>query len=70
MKETRNITLLTVPEAAKMLRISSGSVRRAIAQNLLPAKRISNRILIKQEDLIEFINSSKAEYGSDSCYVR
>lgn len=70
MKDTSNITLLTVSEVAKLLRISRGTVRRVIAKNHIPAMRISNRILVKQEDLINFINASKAEFGPDSCYIR
>jgi excisionase family DNA binding protein len=56
---TRELGLLTVEEAAQMLRVSTASIRRWIAMGLLPAARVGMRKLyIKREDVLDFVDKN------------
>ena len=46
--------LLTVIEAAKVIGVSHSQVTRYVNQGLLPAKRISQTILISEQDARDF----------------
>lgn len=46
--------LLTVPEAAEMLRVSERTVRTLVAARILPVVRIGRRTLVAPESLQAF----------------
>jgi len=55
----RDVELLTIPEAARLLRQSISTTRRWIYQGILPARRIGpRRVFILRKDVLEFIEKS------------
>jgi len=54
--------LLTLPEAAELLNVSTRTVRRQIDDGLLPTVRIGGAVRIRPEDLRSFIGKMT---GSD-----
>ncbi|MEM1141437.1 MAG: helix-turn-helix domain-containing protein [Pseudomonadota bacterium] len=55
-----SIDLLTVPEAAEVLRISPAGVRRLIQSNDLPVHRIRSSVRIAREDIVAYLEGTKA----------
>lgn len=51
--KTKNIT---VKEAAEFLRVAYRTVQRYMAEGRLPYTKPAGRILIKEQDLIDFVN--------------
>jgi len=49
--------LYTVPEAAKLLRISKRTLWKLTKNGLIPCVRIGRRVYYKPNDILEFINS-------------
>lgn len=50
---TRNIT---IKEAAEFLRVAYRTVQRYLADGLIPYTKPAGRVLIKEQDLIDFVN--------------
>ena len=55
------LNLLSLEEAAKELRISIYTVRLWRAQNKIPIVKLGRRVLVRREDLEEFVNRSVVE---------
>lgn len=51
--KTKNIT---VKEAAEFLRVAYRTVQRYMAEGRLPYTKPAGRVLIKEQDLIDFVN--------------
>jgi excisionase family DNA binding protein len=49
------VPLLTLPEAAELLNVSTRTVRRQIDDGLLPTVRIGGAVRIRPDDLRSFI---------------
>ena len=47
---------ITVREAAELLRVSYKTVQRYLAEGRIPYTKPAGRILIKEQDLINFVN--------------
>ena len=59
------LDLLTVPEAAKMLKVSAVTLRRWIKQGRLPAYHVGPRqVRIRQEDLTKVLTPTRPAEGS------
>jgi excisionase family DNA binding protein len=52
--------LLSVKEAAEALRVSQETVKRLTYKGKLKRVRVGNRVLIKQSDLMEFIENASS----------
>ena len=63
---TAGIELLTVREAAKLLKIHEAAVRRAIRKGELEASRIGRLWRIRMEGIQDFLERNKARCGSDT----
>lgn len=50
---TRNVT---IREAAEFLRVAYRTVQRYLADGLIPYTKPAGRVLIKEQDLIDFVN--------------
>ena len=62
---TKNIDLLTVPEAAKVLRISSVGLRRIIASGDLRYFKVRGSVRINRDDIVVYLNTvAKSELDS------
>lgn len=48
--------LLTAPEAARVLRVSTRTFRRIIASGALRVSRIGQRVLVTSEELTRYVN--------------
>ncbi len=48
--------LVTVREAADFLRISYRTVQRYLAEGRIPYTKPAGRVLIKEQDLMNFVN--------------
>jgi len=53
--------LLTIPEAAKTLRISSHTLRSWIFQKKVPVVRLGRRVLFREKDLEKMIEKGIQE---------
>jgi excisionase family DNA binding protein len=63
LKESQRSRLLTIQEAAQILKIHRSTVSRYVLSGELKAYRIGRRVLIKEEDLWTFIeNRIVSEY--------
>ena len=51
--------LLTLPEAAKVLRVKVSTLRAWRAQRRLPFHKVGGKILLKRGDIQHFIDASK-----------
>ena len=51
-------TIMTVPEAAKIMRIAEVTVRKWVSERRIPHVRLGSRIMIRQEDVIDFIGKN------------
>lgn len=52
-------TLLTVKEVAALLKLSTRSVRRRIAEKVLPCIRIGRSIRVSKQDLDRYIAANR-----------
>lgn len=50
---TRNVT---ISEAAEFLRVAYRTVQRYLADGLIPYTKPAGRVLIKEQDLLDFVN--------------
>lgn len=50
---TRNVT---IKEAAAFLRVAYRTVQRYLADGLIPYTKPAGRVLVKEQDLIDFVN--------------
>lgn len=50
--------LLSVAEAAELLRLSKHTIRAWLSQRRLPFVKLGGRVLFRMEDLVTFINSN------------
>lgn len=48
--------LITIKEAANFLRISYRTVQRYMAEGRIPYTKPAGRVLIKEQDLMNFVN--------------
>ena len=53
--------LLTIPEAAEALRVSTRTVSRFLRDNNLPALRIGRSVRIRRSDLEEFMRAHPSD---------
>lgn len=51
-----NMKLITIKEAANFLRISYRTVQRYMAEGRIPYTKPAGRVLIKEQDLMNFVN--------------
>lgn len=51
--KTKNIT---IKEAAEFLRVAYRTVQRYLAEGRLPYTKPAGRVLIKEQDLLNFVN--------------
>ena len=49
--------LLTVPQAAKLLKISATAIHKAIKRDRIPYIKLGRRFLIQRKDLIQYTQS-------------
>lgn len=54
--------VLTVPEVARMLRVSSYAVYEAVRRNELPHVRVGRRLLFSREAIEHFLASGSVEF--------
>jgi excisionase family DNA binding protein len=58
---------VTVPEAAKLLRVHSSTIRRWIDSGELPAHRVGQRrVLVKRADLAKLITPARVEQDKEA----
>ena len=57
--------VLTVEEAAKLLRVSRGSAYEAVRTGELPSVRIGRRILIPRQSLLDVIAQQRSTERQD-----
>ena len=50
--------LLTVPEAAKILRVEVGTIRKWMYEGRIPYLKLSRRVVFKEKDLEAFIGGN------------
>ena len=53
--------LLNVPEGAKELRVSKHTIRAWIYAKRIPHVRLGRRVLLRKEDLENFVNKNVVE---------
>ena len=54
-----SIELLTIPEAARLLRIKVSTLKAwRLAKRHLPFRKIGGRVLLRRDDINRFINES------------
>ncbi len=59
--ETQAQTLLTIPEAAKILRVTVSTLRAwRLQEKFLTFRKIGGRILVHRDDISRLIEKSKA----------
>jgi excisionase family DNA binding protein len=58
--------LLSIPEAAEFLNISSWQVRRLVWRGDLPSVRIGRLVRLDREDLDAYVASQKCRNGSEA----
>ena len=51
-----NMKFITMREAAELLRVSYKTVQRYLAEGRIPYTKPAGRILIKEQDLMNFVN--------------
>ncbi|MEM1141432.1 MAG: helix-turn-helix domain-containing protein [Pseudomonadota bacterium] len=54
-----SIDLLTVPEAAEVLRISPAGVRRLLQSKDIPIHRIRGSVRIAREDIVSYLQGTR-----------
>ena len=59
--------LLTIPEVARHLRLSTRSVQRLIASTTLPAFRVGRALRIRRYDLQRFVDGGTGELDNRAC---
>jgi len=65
MSEDKALGLLTMREAAKMLRIQLSTLRAWRLRRILPFVKLSGRLLVRQADLEAFIAASVTPAACD-----
>ncbi len=55
------VELVTFEEAAKELRLSIYTLRAWCHQNRMPFIRLGRRVLLRREDLEQFVNKNRVE---------
>ena len=55
----KNLKLYTIPETAKMLKVTPQTVRKYISENKLSAKKIGRPLYITEDNLREFLQATK-----------
>jgi len=50
--------LITVPEAAQILRVKNGTIRKWIYGGQLPSVKLGGRVCLKTQDVREFIEGN------------
>ena len=58
--------LLSIPEVAEFLNISSWQVRRLVWRGDLPAVRIGRLVRLDREDLDAYVTNQKCRNGSEA----
>jgi excisionase family DNA binding protein len=61
-EQASSLTLFTVEEAAKQLRVSRWMIYRLMRSNQLKSLTIASRRLIASDDLMDFIKQHKEEF--------
>jgi excisionase family DNA binding protein len=59
----RAVRLLTLTEAAEMLRISRTTAWRLVRRRELPAVRVGKQLRVAEEDLLAFLRSHREGMG-------
>jgi excisionase family DNA binding protein len=59
-EQARDSEYLTVPEAAQLARCNPMTIRRAFTAGVLPAFRPAHRVLLRESDVREWIESRPA----------
>lgn len=59
------LNLMDLKEAAKEMRISIYTIRSWVYQKRLPFVKLGRRVLIRREDLEEFVNRNVVEARGD-----
>jgi excisionase family DNA binding protein len=59
------VELLNVFETAERLRLSPQTVRRFVASGELPCVRLGDRVLVRAEDLTEFVSRNVRTLRTD-----
>ena len=52
------IEMMTVPETAKILRLNPVTIRKFIYSGILPYQKLGGRVLIREKDVVDFINEN------------
>jgi excisionase family DNA binding protein len=52
----KNIKLYTIPETAKLLRVTPQTIRKYIAENKIKAKKIGRPFYITEDNLREYLS--------------
>ena len=58
MARTKLPNLLTLAEVSEVLRVSDSAVRRCICDLGLPVVRVCNRLMVRDDDLLLFIEAA------------
>lgn len=57
--EIEGVKFYNIPEVAEALNVTPQTIRAYIKQDRLKAQRIGRPFLIREEDIVAFINSTK-----------
>lgn len=50
--------IMTVPEAAKVMRVAEVTTRKWVAERRIPHIRLGSRIMIRKKDVIDFLDKN------------
>jgi len=50
--------IMTVPEAAKVMRVAEVTTRKWVAERRIPHIRLGSRIMIRERDVIDFLDKN------------
>ena len=60
------VNLLTVPEVAEMLRLTSKGVYSLVAARRIPFIRVSNRLRFQKDDVVRWLEQNRVPAREDS----
>lgn len=53
-----DIEIITLPETAKILRVSQVTMRKWVRQGRLPHLKLGSRVMLRKKDILDFIEKN------------